>query len=56
MKDCGAKIIDLSENQCWNNKCEVLSPSGHPTYIDDNHFASSYSKYWLSAVDSVIDF
>ncbi len=54
MKSVGVKLIDFAEHQCWDDKCEVLTPKGYGIYIDDNHYRYVYSKYWATGVDFLV--
>jgi hypothetical protein len=56
LKKVGVKLIDIADNFCWEDRCEVLAPSGYPPYLDNNHFSLVYSRYWASSVDHLVDF
>lgn len=47
-------MIDFSDNLCWNDNCEVLTPSGHGVYVDRNHYAKFYTRHWMSVVDHLV--
>lgn len=56
MREGNVSIIDLSDNLCWEDSCEVLSPSGYGVYVDENHYTRLYSLHWLSVVDHLTEF
>ncbi len=54
MMNAGVKIIDIAENLCYNDSCEVLTPHGYAAYSDENHCGKFYARHWLSAVDHLV--
>lgn len=56
MKKINVNVIDLADNLCYEDNCEVLSPLGYSIYTDDHHYAKFYSRHWLSAVDHLVEF
>lgn len=50
------KIIDFSDHQCWEDFCQVLTPTGYSVYFDWDHYTILYSKYWASTVDFMTEF
>ncbi len=34
LKENQIGMVDFAVNQCWNDICEVLTPSGHPIMMD----------------------
>ena len=56
VKGVGAKIVDFSDHQCWNDICELLVPSGNTIMRDSNHYAKEYSMYWASSIDVLTEF
>ena len=52
----GVKLIDIADNLCYDDRCEVLTPSGYPVFTDFNHWGTLYSRYWASSVDHLVDF
>ncbi|KAF0720334.1 Aste57867_389 [Aphanomyces stellatus] len=51
----GATLIDFSDNQCWNELCQVFTPLGDPVMKDTNHFRPGWVREYLSAVDQVVE-
>jgi hypothetical protein len=49
-------LIDFSDNQCWEDICEVLTPSGYPVFRDDDHYPNLYAQHWAGSVDFLVDF
>jgi hypothetical protein len=56
VKSINATIVDLSNNQCWNDICEVLTPTGYPIMYDTDHYTKTYSENWASNVDFLTEF
>lgn len=54
MKNANVDFIDLADNICYEDSCEVLSPRGYAVYSDENHYAKLYVRHWLSAVDHLV--
>ncbi len=51
MKSIGVKLVDFSDNYCWNDYCELLTPEGYSIMRDKSHFRYNYSRNWGSAID-----
>ena len=51
-----ATLIDLSDNLCWEDLCEVTTPSGYAAFTDPGHYGKFYSRHWLSVVDHLVEF
>lgn len=56
MNKIGVKLIHLTDNMCWEDLCEVLTPSGYPIMKDAHHFTYKWSQYWANAVDFLVKF
>ena len=56
VKKAGANLIHLIDHSCWNDSCEVLSPSGYPVFSDSGHWTYDLSRNWMTSVDSLLDF
>jgi len=56
IKENKAKMIDISDNLCWNDTCHVISPTGYGIYTDDDHYGKFYSRHWLSSLDYLTEF
>jgi hypothetical protein len=54
LRKMNINVIDLSDNLCWEDICEVTSPAGYAIFVDDNHFGKFYSRHWISAVDYLV--
>lgn len=54
MKSVNVPLIDLADNLCFEDNCEVLSPEGYAIYTDGNHYSRFYSAHWLSVVDHLV--
>lgn len=54
IKNIGGVVVDLSEHLCWDDICEVLTPSGYAIYKDNNHYSVSYSYNWAGALDFLV--
>ncbi|OQR91241.1 acyltransferase 3 [Achlya hypogyna] len=50
-----ATLLNFSDNQCYEDKCEVLSNVGEPIMRDDDHFRPAYVQHYLTVIDRVID-
>ncbi|KAF0699424.1 Aste57867_10008 [Aphanomyces stellatus] len=51
-----ATIVDYSDNQCYEDVCEVVSMrEGEPVFVDFNHIRPYYARMYLSSVDQVIE-
>ena len=53
-KRMNVNLIDTSDNLCWEDVCEVISPSGYAIFSDDNHYGKFYTRHWISAVDHLV--
>ncbi|KAF0717378.1 Aste57867_2325 [Aphanomyces stellatus] len=54
-KTANATIVDLSDNQCFDDVCEVVSMrEGQPPLWDTDHVRPYFAKYYLSSLDKVI--
>jgi hypothetical protein len=51
LRKANVEIIDLSDNLCWNDRCEVISPAGYGIFTDPGHQGKFLSRHWLSVVD-----
>ena len=51
-----AEVIDLSDHLCWKDVCEVISPTGHGVYVDNNHYGKFYVRHWFTSVDHLTVF
>jgi hypothetical protein len=56
MKEIGVKLVDFSKNMCYEDICEVLTPSGYPIMKDNTHFTYHWSRYWASEADILTEF
>ncbi len=56
MKSANVDLIDLADNLCWEDSCEVISPTGYAVYSDEHHYAKFYVRHWLSVVDHLVEF
>lgn len=56
MKNANVDLIDLADNLCYEDSCEVISPRGYAIYSDEHHYGKFYARHWLSSVDHLIDF
>ncbi len=56
MKEIGVKLVDFSKNMCYEDICEVLTPSGYPIMKDNHHFHYQWSRYWASQADFLTEF
>lgn len=54
MKELGVGIVRFSDHLCWEDRCEVLSPTGYAVFRDDNHHSKLYSRYWASSLDFLV--
>lgn len=48
------KIINQTDNLCWNDICEVTTPKGYGAYYDADHVAKFTARNWLSCVDHLV--
>ena len=52
----GVTVIDLSDDLCYNDICEVIDRYGRPIMVDEyGHFRSCYSAVYSSVLDQVVD-
>ncbi|KAF0695100.1 Aste57867_14059 [Aphanomyces stellatus] len=52
----GATMIDYSDNQCYNDVCEVVSMrEGVPMFQDPNHFNSFAARNYLTVLDQIVE-
>ncbi|KAF0717379.1 Aste57867_2326 [Aphanomyces stellatus] len=50
-----ATLIDLSDNQCHDDLCQVVSMrEGEPVMWDANHFRPYYARNYLTSLDSIV--
>lgn len=56
LKRLKVNMIDLTDNLCWEDTCQVLSPLGYSVYVDENHYGKLYSRHRISAVDHLAEF
>ncbi|KAF0714626.1 hypothetical protein As57867_003770, partial [Aphanomyces stellatus] len=49
-----ATMLDLSENQCWNDMCAVVDTASVPIMINEHLFRSSVAATYLSVLDVVV--
>ncbi|KAF0691532.1 Aste57867_17273 [Aphanomyces stellatus] len=49
-----ATILDLSDNYCWEDRCNVVDHDGTPIMKDSNTFTSAFAAEYLSVVDQVV--
>ena len=52
----GAKIIDYSENLCYEYICQVLDPYGWPVYNDESHINRYVLRDYVDVLDQVFGF
>ncbi|RHY26197.1 hypothetical protein DYB32_007813 [Aphanomyces invadans] len=54
--NANATLIDFSDNQCWEDVCQVVSMAeGEPVYKDKDHIRPYYARNYLSTVDVVVE-
>ncbi|KAF0695101.1 Aste57867_14060 [Aphanomyces stellatus] len=52
----GATMIDYSDNQCYNDVCEVVSMrEGVPMFRDTNHFNPFAARNYLTVLDQIVE-
>jgi hypothetical protein len=56
MKSVNVPLIDLADNLCYDDICDVISPEGYAIYTDAHHYCKFYSRHWLSVVDHLTEF
>lgn len=56
MRNANVDLIDLADNLCFEDLCEVTSPLGYGIYSDPHHYFKFYVRHWLSVVDHVVEF
>ncbi|KAF0711446.1 hypothetical protein As57867_005258, partial [Aphanomyces stellatus] len=50
-----ATLIDLSDNQCFEDKCQVISmKEGEPPMKDSNHIRPYFARHYLTVLDQVV--
>ncbi|KAF0688552.1 Aste57867_19842 [Aphanomyces stellatus] len=56
IKAANATTIDLSDNQCFEDECQVISmKEGEPVFKDTNHIRPYYARNYLSVLDQVVN-
>ncbi|RHZ12310.1 hypothetical protein DYB37_007688 [Aphanomyces astaci] len=51
-----ATLVDFSDNQCYQDLCQVVSMAeGEPVYKDKDHMRPYYARNYLSTVDVVVE-
>ena len=55
IKSTGATMIDLSDDYCYNDSCEVIDRYGNPIMKDSNHFRPFYAPAYSFSMDQVYD-
>ena len=56
VKNVGAELVNLTDNMCYQDICEVLIPTGYPMTFDEDHQTKLYSRNWLGSVDYLTQF
>jgi hypothetical protein len=51
MKSLDIPLIDFTDNTCFDDICEVLTPYGRPLKRDKDHFKATFVRYWMNSVD-----
>ncbi|RHY47045.1 hypothetical protein DYB34_011075, partial [Aphanomyces astaci] len=51
-----ATLVDFSDNQCYQDLCQVVSMAeGEPVYKDKDHMRPYYARNYLSTIDVVVE-
>lgn len=51
VKNVNGELVNLTDNMCYQDICEVLIPTGYPMTFDEDHQTKLYSRNWLGSVD-----
>ncbi|KAF0692245.1 Aste57867_16660 [Aphanomyces stellatus] len=55
MANANATLIDLSDNMCYNDLCQVVSMrEGEPVMWDTHHIRPFFARNYLTSIDAVV--